>query len=345
MLAVRFHQQGPPSVLCPEELPDPVPGPGEVLLDVRAASVNHLDIWVRRTIRGVTLPRIPGADAAGVVLELGSGVGAHPEDPKVGDAVLIDPGSSCGRCRRCAEGEPTLCRRYGIRGESGDGTYVTRLTVPAASCLPFPQDWSFAEAAAFPLVAMTAWRMLIPRGQLRPGEDVLILGAAAGVGVMAIQVAKLAGCRVLAAASSPAKRALCEELGADVVFDHTQGDWVKTARALCAGGGPDVVVDYVGKETWGGSLRAVRPGGRVLTCGATTGHDPTEDLRQIFFRQVSVVGSTMASRAELAEALDLARLGRLRPVIGERIPLLEAARAHELVEARAVSGKIVLEAP
>ncbi len=343
MQAVRFHTQGPPEVLRLEELPDPEPGPGEVLLDLRAAGVNHLDIWVRRTIRGVTLPRIPGADAAGVVIALGAGVGGHPDDPKLGSAVLIDPGFSCGRCLSCHRGEPTLCRRYGIRGESCDGTYVTRLVVPASSCLTFPSDWSFAQAASFPLVSMTAWRMLIGRGRLQPGEDVLILGAAAGVGVMAIQIARLAGCRVLAGASSPKKRALCEELGAAYTFDYTDGDWVKTIRSFCDGRGPDVIVDYVGKATWAGSLRAVRPGGRVLTCGATTGHDPEEDLRQIFFRQVSVIGSTMGSRADLATTLVLAGRGQLRAVLDRTLPLADAAIAHSLIESRQAHGKIVLE--
>ncbi|HCP48198.1 MAG TPA: alcohol dehydrogenase, partial [Deltaproteobacteria bacterium] len=184
MKVVRFHEQGPPDVLRYEEAEDPTPGPGEVLLDVRAASVNHLDIWVRRQIPGVSLPRTPGADAAGVVAELGEGVTGLD----VGDRVLLLPGTSCGDCLRCQEGEPTLCRHYGIYGESFDGTYCSRLVAPAANCLPIPEAWDFAQAAAFPLVAVTSWRMCMVRGGLKEGENVLILGAAGGVGALCIQV-------------------------------------------------------------------------------------------------------------------------------------------------------------
>ena len=340
MHAIRFHEQGPPRVLQLDELPDPTCGPGEVLLDVRAAGINHLDIWVRRTLPNIPVPRIPGADAAGVVAAVGDGVRLA-----VGDRVLIDPGLSCSVCLSCHRGEPTLCRSYQILGESCNGTYCTRLVVPAANCLPIPDGWDFAQAAAFPLTALTAWRMLVVRGRLAPGEDVLILGGAAGVGVMCIQIAKLMGCRVIATASTDAKRALCRELGADVVLDYTQDGWVKEVKAATARRGVDVTVDYVGKTTWKNSLKATAAGGRIVTCGATTGHDPTEDLRHVFFRQLSIIGSTMGSRADLAAALTQAAAGRLRPVIDRRLPLADAATAHQLIEDRAVLGKLVLEMP
>jgi len=339
MRAVRFHEQGPPSVLSVDEVPDPpAPGPGQVLLAVRAAGVNHLDIWTRRALPGVTVPRIPGADAAGEVVAVGPGVGAVA----VGDRVLIDPGVSCGACRRCAEGEHSLCDDFGIYGESFDGTYCERLLVPASNCHPLPDAWSFAQGAAFPLVALTAWRMCISRGRLRAGETVVILGGAAGVGVMCIQIAKLAGCRVIATASTEEKRALCQRLGADHAVDYTADGWHREVKQI-AGGRVDVTIDYVGKATWPRTLSLTRSGGRVLTCGATTGADPSAGLNHVFFRQLSIIGSTMGARSDLAEALDAARRGRLRPVLDRTLPLAQAAHAHQLIEDRAVAGKLVLE--
>lgn len=343
MRAIRFHEQGPPDVLRVDEIAAPTPGPGEVLIDVRAASVNHLDIWVRRTLPRIPMPRIPGADAAGVVLALGQGVAGTPGAPTLGDRVVIDPGHSCGRCERCWSGEVTFCRRYGIRGETGDGTYVEQLVVPWDAALPVPPGLDFAEAASLPLVAMTAYRMLFPRGRARVGETLVVLGAAAGVGVMVVQLARLAGLRVIAGASTAEKRTLAEALGAHESFDYSSASWSKEIRGRTGGEGADIVVDYVGKLSWSESVRALRPGGRLLTCGATTGHDPTEDLRQIFFRQIEVIGSTMGSRADLAHCLRLAGRGQLRPVIDRRLPLEQAALAHERIEARAVAGKIVLE--
>jgi len=339
MRAIRFHEQGPPEVLQLDRIAAPAPpGPGEALLDVRAASVNHLDIWVRRSLPNIPLPRIPGADASGGVLEVGPGV----DHLAVGQRVLIDPGFTTSETMEVIRGEPSLSKSYGILGESCDGTYRERLVVPARSCLPIPDGWSFAQAAAFPLTALTAWRMCVVRGRLQPGEDVLILGAAAGVGVMCIQIAKLCGCRVLAAASTREKLDLCASLGADVLIPYADVDWVREARRLTGGRGVDVTIDYVGKTTWKGSLKATRAGGRVLTCGATTGHDPTLDLRHVFFRQLSIIGSTMGSTADLASALKLAGEGRLQPVLSEVLPLAEAPRAHRLIEERKVLGKVVL---
>ncbi len=337
MRAVRFHRQGPPDVLQIDELPSPEPGPGEVRLDIKAAGVNHLDIWVRRTLPRIPVPRIPGADAAGVVGAVGEGV----TDRQIGDRVLLNPGISCGACVRCVQGEASLCSSYGIYGESCDGTYVEQKIVPASQCFPLPPQWSFAQGAAFPLVALTAWRMLVVRGRVQPGETILILGAAAGVGVLCIQIAKLAGLRVIATASTEAKRALCEELGADHVLDYTQPGWQKEVRRL-TGDGADVCVDYVGEATWRDSIRLTRPGGRIVTCGATTGQDPSADLSHIFFRQLSILGSTMGSRADLEAALLAASRGQLRPVIDRTLPLTEAAQAHQLIEDRAVAGKLVL---
>ncbi len=337
MRAVRFHRQGPPDVLQVDTLEPPTPGPGEVLIDVRAASVNHLDIWVRRELPRIPTPRIPGADAAGIVAAVGAGVGRV----QVGDRVLIDPGISCGACTRCVQGHASLCATYGIQGESCDGTYVEQKVVAERAVLPMPSGWSFAEAASFPLVALTAWRMLLVRGRLEPAETVLILGAAAGVGVMCIQIAKLAGCRVIATASTADKRDLCSQLGADHVLDYTQAGWQKEVRGLCRGG-VDATVDYVGEATWRDSVKLTRSGGRILTCGATTGAAPPAELTHIFFRQLSVIGSTMGSRADLEAALAAADRGLLRPVLDRSLPLADAAVAHQLIEDRQVLGKLAL---
>ena len=340
MQAIRFHRQGPPEVLQLDTLPDPgPPGPGEVLVEVRSAGVNHLDIWCRREVPGIPLPRIPGGDAAGVVRSVGSEVrGVRP-----GDAVVIDPGFSCGDCDACARGEASLCRSYGILGESCDGTYRELLTLPAASCLPLPAGWSFAEGASFPLVATTSWRMCVTRGKLQDGETVLILGAAAGVGVICIQIAKMLGCRVIATASTEEKRALCSELGADHCLDYTKEGWTREVRAITGKQGACATIDYIGKATWRDSVRLTRTGGRILTCGATTGRDPTTDLNHIFFRQLSILGSTMGDPSDLRAALDAAREGHLRPVLDRSLPLGDAAIAHQLVEDRRVLGKLVLE--
>jgi len=338
MQAIQFHEQGLPDVLTAHEIPDPEPGPGQVLIEVHAASVNHLDIWVRRELPGVALPRTPGADASGVVIGHGSGV----SEPALGSRVLLDPGYGCGACVHCDAGEPSLCRGYHILGESGDGTYCTKLAVKAEQCLPIPDTWSFEEAAAFPLVAITSWRMCVTRGGLKAGETVLVLGASGGVGAMCVQVAKHFGCKVIATASTSAKLALCERLGADVCINYSDADWTKQVRAATNKMGVDVTIDCVGKATWNKSLRLTRAGGRILTCGATTGHDPVEDLRHIFFRQLSVIGSTMGSRADLEAALEAASQGSIAPVIDQVLPLSEAGRAHQLIEDRAVLGKLVL---
>lgn len=338
MRAVRFHRQGPPECLQVDTIDDPHPGPGEVRVAIAAVGVNHLDVWTRREIPGVTLPRIPGADAAGTVAELGPGVTGL----QVGDRVLLDPGLSCGSCRRCVEGDASLCATYRILGESCDGTYCEQIAVPARNCVPVPAGWSWAEAASFGLVALTAWRMCITRGRLTAGEDVLVLAGAAGVGVMCIQIARLAGCRVIATASTEAKRQLCRDLGADEAIDYTADGWTRRCKQL-APGGFDAVVDYVGAATWRDSIRLTRSGGRILTCGATTGGAPSAELQHVFFRQLSVIGSTMGSRADLEAALGLARRGLLRPVVGDVLPLAEAAEAHRRLEAREAAGKLVLQ--
>lgn len=329
MKAVRVRAPGGLEALRLEEIPEPAPPPGWLTLDVKAASVNHLDVWVRKGLPRTPYPITLGSDAAGIVRE-------------TGERALLNPGLGCGTCESCARGEKPLCRDYRIFGEHRDGTQAEVLVAPRANLIPIPDGLSFEEAAAAPLVYLTAWRMLLVRGRLRAAEDVLIWGAAAGVGTACVQIARLAGARVIATASTPAKAAALAALGADVVIDASAEDVVARIKELTGKRGVDVVVDYVGKDTWGRSLRCLRSGGRLLTCGATSGHDPVEDLRQVFYRQLEIIGSTMGSDAELKDVLRLLFAGRLRPRIDAVLPLGEVAEAHRRLESRSACGKLVL---
>jgi NADPH:quinone reductase-like Zn-dependent oxidoreductase len=242
----------------------------------------------------------------------------------------------------CLAGEKSLCPRFAIFGEHSDGTDRERLVVPAANLVRVPDGFPIEAAAAAPLVTLTAWRMIATRGRVRPGEDVLILGAGAGVGVMCIQIAKLCGARVIAAASTADKLERCRALGADVLLDYTKGDFDREIRALTAKRGVDVVVDYLGKETWVRSLRSLRRGGRLVTCGATTGHDPVEDVRYLYFNQLEVIGCTMGNAKEFRDAMAAVFAGRVKPVVDRVMPLRDAADAHRAIERREVFGKIVM---
>jgi NADPH:quinone reductase-like Zn-dependent oxidoreductase len=340
MKAVVFSQHGGPEVLRYEDAPDPRPGPGEVLIEVKATSINHIDIFLRRGMPGikVPMPKIVGSDAAGIVRELGTGVSGLT----AGQRVTINPGISCGRCEFCAAGFGSQCVSYEMVGEQRDGAYAQFISVPAHIVLPIPDSISFEDAAAAPLVFLTAWSMMVVKGNIRPGEDVLILGAGAGVGTAAIQIAKLMGCRVFATASTDDKLERARALGADFLINYSKDEFDKKIRDLTNKRGVDVVVDYVGADTWVRSLRSARRGGRILTCGATTGFAPQTDLRQIFFRQVQVLGSTMGSPREFLDVMRCLFRGQLKPVIDRVLPLNEAATGHQLIERRAVFGKIVL---
>ena len=340
MKAVVFHQHGGPEVLQIQDVPDPKPGRAEVLIEVKAASINHIDIFLRRGMPGVKvpMPKIVGSDAAGVIREIG------PDVPglTIGQRVTINPGISCGHCEFCAAGFGSQCVSYAMVGENRDGSYAQLLTVPAHVVLPIPDSMSFEEAAAAPLVFLTAWSMMVNKGNIRPGEDVLILGAGAGVGTAAIQIAKMVGCRVFATASTGEKLERAKQLGADFLINYKDEEFDKKIRELTNKRGVDVVVDYIGADTWVRSLRSARRGGRVLTCGATTGFAPQTDLRQIFFRQVQVIGSTMGSHRDFLDVMKCVFRGQLKPVIDRVLPLAEAAKGHELLESRTVFGKIVL---
>ena len=340
MKALRHHRHGGPEVRQGEELPDPSPGPGEVLVEVKAASVNHIDLWLRQGIPSfpIRLPRIPGADAAGIVRAAGPGV----PSARVGQRVLLNPATSCGVCESCGAGEMPLCLEYRIRGEHADGVQCGLVAVPAPAAVPIPDALSFETAAAAPLVFLTSWRMMVTRGGVKPGDWVLIHGAGAGIGTACLGIAKLFGARVIATASTDEKCAKAAALGAEVTLNSSRDDVVKRVREATAKRGADLVVDYVGKATWNQSLLCAKRGGRIVTCGATTGHDPTEDLRHVFFRQLQILGCTMGNNAEFAAAMRCLFQGKLAPVIDSVLPLKDAAEAHRRIEERRTFGKIVL---
>jgi NADPH:quinone reductase-like Zn-dependent oxidoreductase len=340
MKAVVFSEHGGPEVLRYTEVAEPRIGPTEVLVRVRACALNHLDLWVRRGLPGITipLPHIPGSDIAGEVARAGELV-THV---KVGQRVLLAPGLSCGVCAACSAGNDNQCRRYTIFGYMVDGGCAEFVKSPGANVIPIPGDLSFEEAAAVPLVFLTAWHMLIGRAHLQPGEDVLVLGAGSGVGSAAIQLAKLLGARVMATAGGEEKLQKAKELGADHVIHHGKQNIAEEVKHLTDRRGVDVVLEHVGTATWEASVASLAVGGRLVTCGATTGYEAKLDLRHLFSRQLSLLGSFMGSRAELFAVLKLIGQRKLHAVIDRVLPLAQCAQAHALLEKREQFGKIVL---
>ncbi len=339
MRGIRLQTHGGAELLVPRELPDPDLGPCDVIVDVRAVGVNHLDLWVRRGVPGhrFPLPLIPGSDVAGQIEAVGAAVtGLSP-----GDEVIVAPGLGCGACVACLAGADHRCRSYGILGESRDGGYADRLAVPARNIVAKPAGLSFVEAAAIGIPFLTAWHMLVARAELRPGEAVLVQAGGSGVGVAAIQIARLWGAEVIATAGSDAKAEAAARLGARVI-DARSDDVAGQVKRLTAGRGVDVIVDHVGTDTWATDLAALAWHGRLVVCGATTGAEAPLNLRQLFFKSWSVLGSTMGSLAEFHTVVGHAAAGRLRPQVAEVLPLAEAARAHGLLEERRVFGKLVL---
>ena len=339
MQALFFEEHGGPELLHAGELPLPEPGPGEVRIRLAAAALNHLDLFVLGGIPGVpvSLPHIGGADGAGVVDAVGAGVTGVTS----GDEVVFDPGLSCGSCEQCLKGEQSQCLGYGIIGEHVDGTFAEAVVVPATSLAPRPEHLSWEEAAAFPLTFLTAWRMLFERGGLRAGESVLIHGIGGGVSLACLQLAKAAGARVMVTSRSPEKLERAGELGADELIPA--GDEVaREVRRRTGKRGVDVVVDSVGKATWMQSLKAAAKGGRIVTCGATSGPDPAEEIRLIFWNQLSIIGSTMGSRENWRRLVAAVSAERLRPVVDSVIPLADGRTAYERMAASGQFGKIVL---
>ena len=337
MKAVRFHQHGGPDVLHYEDAPDPAPAAGRAIVRVRACALNHLDLWERRGLDRVRLPlpHISGSDIAGEVVDDGGG------PLPVGTRVMLQPGLRCGRCRACAEGQDNQCVEYDVLGLRSDGGYAEFVSVPSENLIALPDHVDLVAAAAFPLAFLTAWHMLITRAGLRAGDVVLVLAGASGVGQAAIQLARHFGARVLAT-SAPSKADRIRALGAEQVLDHYSGDYAKDVKRLTDGRGADIVVEHVGEATWDRSVRALATGGRLVTCGATTGHAANVDLRHLFARQLSLLGSYMGRFAELREAAPLFYSGHLNPMIDKIFPLREAAAAQQRLEDREQSGKIVL---
>jgi NADPH:quinone reductase-like Zn-dependent oxidoreductase len=341
MKAVIFKQHGGPEVLEFADAPDPKPRANEVLIEVKACALNHLDIFVRNGLPGIEipLPHILGNDIAGVVREVGELVTWVKAD----DEVMVQPGVSCGHCDACLSGRDNLCREYDMIGYRRNGGYAQFVSVPGVNVFPKPANISWEEAAALPLVTVTAWHMLVGRANIRPGEDVLVHAAGSGVGSVAIQIAKLHGARVITTASSDEKLAKARELGADETINYTRDDWPKEVKRLTERRGVDIVFEHTGSETWPGSISSLKNNGRLVTCGATSGFDARTDLRQVFYRHLTILGSFMGSKAELLEAMKFVRQGKIRGVVDRVLPLSEARQAHELVESRGQFGKVVLQ--
>jgi NADPH:quinone reductase-like Zn-dependent oxidoreductase len=340
MKAVIFNEHGGPEVLRYVEVQEPRIKANEVLVEVRACALNHLDVWARKGLPGIKipLPHILGNDIAGVVREAGElATWVRP-----GDEVMLHPGVSCGHCIDCLRGQDNLCPEYEILGYLRDGGYSELVKAPGVNVIPKPGNLSWEEAAALPLVTVTAWHMLVTRAQVQAGEMVLIHAAGSGVGSIGIQVAKLRGARVIATAGSDEKLEKARALGADECVNYTREDWPKEVRRLSERRGVDVVFEHTGAETWPGSLQAMSRNGRLVTCGATSGFDARTDLRQVFYRHLSLLGSFMGSKAELLDAMKFVERGAIRAVIDRTLPLQEAQRAHELMEDRAQFGKLVL---
>ena len=340
MKAIVIPKHGGTEVLQYTEIATPQPGPAEVLVRVRACALNHLDLWVRGGIPGrpFPLPLVPGSDISGEVAQIGAGV----TSVRVGDIVVLAPGVSCGQCAACAAGNDNQCRTYAMFGEGRNGGCAEYVLSPVVNVLPMPAHLSFEEAAAVPLVLLTAWHMLVARAQLKPGEDVLVLGAGSGVGSAAIQIAKLMGARVIATAGSQAKLDKARELGADDVINHSEQKILDEVKRLTDKRGVDVVFEHVGTATWEQSVMSLATGGRLVTCGGTTGYAVQVDIRYLFRRHLSLLGSFMGTRGELHAVLKLVGEKKLRPVVDRIFPLAEIVQAHQRLEQREQFGKIVL---
>lgn len=341
MKAAQFHRHGGPDVLVYEEVPDTVAGPGEVLVRVRACGVNARDLWTRQGSPNhvVPLPHILGCEIAGEVAALGEGT----TGVKVGERVAVYPAVACGKCWACASGQDNLCPEYTIVGSSNvHGGYAELAKTPAVNILPLSSHITYEQAAAVLLVFLTAWHMLVTRAQVRPGERVLILAAGSGVGAAAVQIAKLCGAWVLAAAGSTEKLERARALGADATVNYREQDFVEPARAMSGGRGVDVVFETVGRDTWHKSLNSLRRGGRLVTCGTTSGAHVEEDIRFLYRQHLSVLGASMGTRRELITILELIAQGKLKPTIHRVLPLKDAPEAHRILAAREQFGKVIL---
>jgi NADPH:quinone reductase-like Zn-dependent oxidoreductase len=338
MKAVRIHQFGGPEVLTYEDIPDPQPRKDQVLVRVRACALNHLDIWVRKGLPGVNLPHILGSDIAGEVVEVGEYVGGF----KAGQRVLLSPMHYCGRCTKCVAGLQNHCRAFTVLGNGVDGGNCELISATAANVIPIPDTLDFNQAASVPLVFVTAWHMLVGRAGIRPGQTVLVLGAGSGVGSAAIQIARMFHCRVITTAGDEAKLAKGLELGADYGINHYQQKISDEVRKITNKEGVDIVLEHVGVATWDESVKSLKSGGTLVTCGATTGPKVALDLIHLFARQLTLLGSYMGTMGELHEVLGHVFAGRLKPVVDRVFPLSEIRAAHEYLEKSQMFGKVVV---
>jgi NADPH:quinone reductase-like Zn-dependent oxidoreductase len=338
MKAVRIHQFGGPEVLIYEDVPDPQPRQDQVLVRVRACALNHLDLWVRRGLPGVKLPHILGSDIAGEV----AAVGEYVTGFKPGQRVLLAPMHFCGHCARCVAGLQNQCREFTVLGNGVDGGNCELIAVPPANVISIPDSLDLNQAASVALVFLTAWHMLVGRAGVRPGQTVLVLGASSGVGIAAIQIAKLFHCRVITTAGDEAKLEKARALGADFGINHYQQKISEEVRKITNKEGVDIVIEHVGTATWDESLRSLKSGGTLVTCGATTGPSVGLDLRHLFARQLTLLGSYMGTMGELYEVLAHVFAGRLEPVVDRIFPLSDLRAAHEYLEKSQMFGKVVV---
>ena len=340
MKASYFREHGGLDKIRYGDLPDPVPGPGQVRVRIRAGALNHLDIFVRNGIPGipVRLPHVMGSDGAGVVDSIGPGV----TQAKPGDEVVLNPGIHCGTCEFCLKGEHSLCVSFHLLGEHIWGTFAEYVVAPEINAYPKPAGLTWEESAAFPLTFLTAWRMLVTKAKAIPGESLLIIGIGGGVSLAALQIAKVLGLTVGVTSGSTEKIRRAEEMGADFGIDHGSADIARETRKITGKRGVDIVLDSVGKATWKQSIASLARGGRLLTCGATTGPNPEEDIARIFWNQLTVLGSTMGTHAEFAGMLRMFQGGKVRPVVDSVFPLPDAKEAERRLEEKRQFGKIVL---
>ena len=342
MKALTLAAAGGIEQLRVQELPEPaIQSAEDVLVRVQAAALNRLDLFVAAGLPGanLTFPHVVGSDAAGVVEQVGSAV----RQLATGDRVMINPALSCGGCPACSEGEDSLCASLKVLGEHSAGTAAELIVVPGRNLAPVPSDMPWPQAAAFSLATLTAWRMLVTHARLRADETVLIWGIGGGVAIAALQIARLVGARTIVTSSSHQKLELARRLGADVALNHQESDIRSAVRQHTGGRGADVVVDSVGEQTWSDSLRALRRGGRMVVCGATTGPMVALDLRRLFWHQWSILGSTLGSRSEYAAIVEHAAAGRLWPVIDRVVSLEEAPAAYQRLQRGEQAGKLVIE--
>ena len=341
MKAVTFHQHGGPEQLLYEDVAVPVPQAGEVLVRVRACALNHLDIWIRQGIPNypIALPHISGCDVSGVVERIGEAVHVPFS---IGQSVVVSPGISCWQCECCLAGRDNFCPTYRLVGAQVDGGYAEFVKVPAVNLLPMPEGLTVEQAAAYPLVSVTAWHMVKTLANVQPGETVLVMGAGSGVGSMGVQIARLLGARVLSTVGTDDKRERAGMIGADVVINHAREDVTDRVRAATDGRGVDVIVEHVGQAVWESCLRSLTHGGRLVTCGSTSGPESRLDVRFVYARQLTIMGSYMGTRAELLEVSRFIRDGKLTPVVDSVFPLSDARQAQERMLARKSFGKIIL---